>query len=241
MLVVDDVGKRYGSGADATVALDGVSFTVAAGATLAVVGESGAGKSTLGRLIAGFELPTSGRVLVDGAPPRLRSGAPSVTQAVFQHPSEALSPLASIGASVGEPLARRPRKERKRRVAELLELVGIDARRAGERPSAFSGGQLQRISLARALAGEPRLLLCDEPTSALDVSVQAQIVNLLLDAQAQSGFACLLVTHDLAIVRSLADEVLVLRGGRVVEHRDADDFFASPAADYSRELLAASV
>jgi ABC-type glutathione transport system ATPase component len=240
MLVVDEVRKRYSRDPAAPAVLDGVSFELALGATIAVVGESGAGKSTLGRLIAGFERPTSGTITVDGEPPRLRRGRASVTQAVFQHPAEALNPLLSVGTSIAEPLQRAPRARRRARVAELLEAVGIPTARANDRPSAFSGGQLQRIALARALAGEPKLLLCDEPTSALDVSVQAQIVNLLLATQEQLGFACVLVTHDLAVAKSLADDVLVLRNGAVVEHSSADAFFAAPREPYARELLSAS-
>src|SRR5262249_1396917 len=147
---------------------------------------------------------------------------------IFQHPSEALNPLHTVGRSVAEPMRGAGRRERVARVAELLELVGIAPERAGDRPQSFSGGQLQRVSIARALAGRPRLLLGDEPTSALDVSVQAQIVNLLLTTQAEQGYACVLVTHDLAVVKSLADRVLVLKDGKVVEQQDADAFFAAP-------------
>jgi len=214
-----------------------VHFTVEAGRTLAIVGESGAGKSTLSRLIAGLERPAEGRVRVDGAPPGLRFGATSPVQIVFQQPTEALNRFISVGASVREPLRHLPRRRRSARVAELLDQLGIPASRAGDRPRAFSGGQLQRIVLARALAAEPRLLLCDEPTSALDVSVQAQIVNLLLALQERSGFACVLVTHDLGVAKVLAHDVLVLRGGEVVEHVSAERFFAAPQAPYSRQLL----
>lgn len=236
-LLVEHVSHAYpGKGGPHRV-LDDVSFTVERGRTLAVVGESGAGKSTLSRLIAGLERPTSGRIEVDGVVPRPRFGRASPVQMVFQQPTEALNRMLSVGASIAEGMGRVPRAERAERVAELLEQVGISPSRSGERPRAFSGGQLQRIVMARALAAEPALLLCDEPTSALDVSVQAQIVNLLLKVQEQARFACVLVTHDLGVARVLADDVLVLRDGAVVELAPADQFFASPSAAYSRQLL----
>ena len=158
---------------------------------------------------------------------------------VFQDPREALNPFLSIGQSVGEPLRRLGGDERRQRVAASLSRVGLDPARAGERPAAFSGGQLQRVVIARALAPAPKVLVCDEPTSSLDVSVQAQIVNLLLQLQAELGFACVLVAHDLTVARVLADDVLVLRRGVVVEQTSASSFFAEPQADYSRSLLGA--
>ncbi|HZV72189.1 MAG TPA: ATP-binding cassette domain-containing protein [Conexibacter sp.] len=232
-LAVEGVSHAYAG----REVLRDVGFTLEAGRTLAVVGESGAGKSTLSRLVAGLELPTSGRVRVAGVAPTVRYGAVSPVQMVFQHPTEALNRFLSVGASVAEGLRRLPRRERAAYVAALLEQVGIDPSRARERPKTFSGGQLQRIVTARALAAEPKLLLCDEPTSALDVSVQAQIVNLLLALQERNGFACLLVTHDLGVARVLADDVLVLRDGEMVELAPADDFFAGPSTPYAQELL----
>jgi ABC-type dipeptide/oligopeptide/nickel transport system ATPase subunit len=217
--------------------LHDVSLTVEPGRTLAVAGESGAGKSTLTRLVAGLEHPTEGTVEVGGTSPVIRSGRTSPVQMVFQQPAESLNRFISVGANVAEALGHVPRRERSQRVAGLLESVGIAADRAGDKPRAFSGGQLQRIVIARALAAEPKLLLCDEPTSALDVSVQAQILNLLLGLQDRDGFACLLVTHDLGVARVLADEVLVLRDGRVAELTEADAFFAGPRSEYGRELL----
>lgn len=236
---VRDVRREFHQSGMVRVALDGVSFDLAHGTTLAVVGESGAGKSTLGRLIAGLDHPTSGTILVDGQPPRITAGAPSAVQMIFQDPRDALNPYLSVGASVREPLLRLGRDEQQRRMRELLERVGLDPRRAGDRPSGFSGGQQQRIVIARALAASPKLLVCDEPTSSLDVSVQAQLVNLLLELQASLGFASLLVTHDLSVVRALADEVLVLRRGVAVEHTPAAQFFEEPRHEYSRSLLRA--
>jgi len=240
LLEVEGLRREFGRGSTRYVAVQEVSFRLDAGQTLAVVGESGAGKSTLARMLAGLQVPTAGSIHVEGRELRLRPGSVSPIQMVFQDPRDALSRHLSVATSVGEALRRRPRRERAERVAELLARVGIDAKRASERPRGFSGGQLQRIVLARALAADPRVLLCDEPTSALDVSVQAQIVNLLLDLQAESGFACVLVTHDLGIARTMADELMVLRNGVVEEHGPAAEFFAGPRSAYGRDLLAAS-
>ena len=212
-------------------------FDVHVGKTLAVIGESGAGKTTLVRLIAGLDRPTAGTIEVAGAAPRIRSGVPSQVQIVFQQPLEALNPFHSIGRSISEPLRRLGRRERLTRTYELLDAVGIAKSRARDRPGRFSGGQLQRIVIARALAARPKVLLCDEPTSSLDVSVQAQIINLLVELQRELNFASILVTHDLAVAKVLSDDVLVLRHGETVEHAAADTFFASPANEYSRHLL----
>jgi len=228
--------RRRGS---ALMALDDVSFQLARGRTLAVVGESGAGKTTLARLIAGLDRPTAGTALIDNRPPRLRSGIASQVQIVFQNPADALNPFLSIGRSIGEPLRRLNRRGRHQHVAQLLEQVGIDPKRSRQRPRSFSGGQQQRIVIARALAASPEVLVCDEPTSALDVSVQAQIVNLLLTLQRELTFAMVLVTHDLSVVRVLADDILVLRHGEMVELTDADTFFRGPRHPYSASLLAA--
>ena len=240
LLTVEGVTKRYRARGRTHTALVDVSLGLAAGETIAVVGESGAGKSTLGRLIAGLDQPTEGSVRVNGVPHRLRSGPPSAVQMVFQHPLDALNPLRSVGSSIAAPLRRLPRRARAERVAELMTAVGLDPGRSDARPRGFSGGQLQRIVIARALAARPQLLVCDEPTSALDVSVQAQIVNLLMELQDTHGFGCVLVTHDLAVARVLADRVLVLKDGFVVEHRAAGDFFRAPEHEYSRTLLAAN-
>ncbi|GAA0730657.1 ABC transporter ATP-binding protein [Dactylosporangium roseum] len=213
------------SGHPPRVSLADVSFAVKAGQTLAVVGESGAGKTTLVRCVAGLERPTSGQVLIQGRPHRLHHGGPGSVQMVFQNPAGALNPMRSIGWSVAEPLRGR-RAQRRARVAELLAQVGIDPSRAGLRPKAFSGGQLQRVVIARAIASDPAVLLCDEPTSALDVSVQAQIVNVLLRLQRELSFAGVLVTHDLGVARALADTVLVLRAGQVLFHGSWDALLA---------------
>jgi ABC-type glutathione transport system ATPase component len=237
VLRIDGVTHAYGKLAQKRTVLDEVSFDVQHGRTTAVIGESGAGKSTLTRIIAGLEQPAAGQVLIDGRPARVQTGKVSPVQMVFQHPAEALNPFASVGASIAEPLRGLSKRERRRKVAELMERVGIDGARAGQKPSSFSGGQLQRIVTARALAAEPRVLLCDEPTSALDVSVQAQIVNLLLDLQDAQQLTIVLITHDLGVAKAMADDIVVLRNGKLIEHSQAEAFFAGPREPYSRELL----
>ncbi len=224
-------------------ALDSVEFTVDPGRTTAVIGESGAGKSTLIRCVAGLEKPTKGAVLVGGvevtAP---KHGTTSPVQMVFQNPTDALNPVRSVGWSVAEPLRNLGKRDRRARVAELMTSVGIDPARYKERPKAFSGGQLQRIVIARALASSPDVLLCDEPTSALDVSVQAQIINLLLDLQEKYQFACIVVTHDLAVARALADDVVVLRHGSMLFSGSLSEMIGD-AADldpYVRQLVRSS-
>ncbi|GGM69754.1 ABC transporter ATP-binding protein [Dactylosporangium sucinum] len=236
----EHVSVRYGSRRHPHDALRDVSFQVRQGETLAVIGESGAGKSTLTRVVAGLEQPTGGQVRINGRIPVVRSGVISPVQIVFQNPLLALNPHCSVGASVAEPLRALPRRARAERVAALVDAVGLNPRRAGERPGAFSGGQLQRLVLARALAAEPQVLICDEATSALDVSVQAQIVNLILDLQATQNYACLFVTHDLAAARVVADQVMVLRQGRCLELAPAGQFFRQPSSDYARSLLTLS-
>jgi ABC-type glutathione transport system ATPase component len=210
-------------GAQPRVALEDVSFEVERGRTTAIIGESGAGKSTLVRCVAGLERPTSGKILIDGTPFGLRYGRIGPVQMVFQNPSDALDPMRSVGSSIAAPLRGWSRAGRRAWVEELLSLVGINPARRKDRPREFSGGQLQRIVIARALAPNPDVLLCDEPTSALDVSVQAQILNLLLTLQEKHGFASVVVTHDLAVAKVLADDVVVLRRGRMLFHGTVDE------------------
>lgn len=229
-------------GGPTRTALEDITFAVEPGETTAIVGESGAGKSTLVRCIAGLEKPSAGRILIHGEPLALRPRRTSPVQMVFQDPSGALDPMRSVGSSIAEPLLGRRRPDRRARVAELLSLVGINATRATERPGSFSGGQLQRIVIARALAPLPKVLLCDEPTSALDVSVQAQIINLLLELQQKHGFACIIVTHDLAVARVLADKILVLRRGRSLFYGTIDQVLhpTRPLDPYVDRLVHAS-
>ncbi len=207
------------------VALQDVDFTLARGASLGVVGASGSGKSTLARLVMALDTPSAGQVRFDGqdlhalAPAALRAARVGF-QMVFQDPQGSLDPRRPVGWSVAEPLALRPAlgaAERRERVAEMLEAVGLRAADAARHPHEFSGGQRQRLAIARALVTGPALVVADEPVSALDVSVQAQVLNLMQDLRERFGLAWLFISHDLAVVERVCDEVLVLDQGRVVE------------------------
>jgi ABC-type dipeptide/oligopeptide/nickel transport system ATPase subunit len=239
-VVAENLTKVYRSGHRVVRALDAVSFEVRPGQTLAVIGESGSGKSTLTRLITGLEGPTEGRILISGEPSRLRSGRPASAQLIFQDPAGSLNPYRKIWKSVAEPLRHLDRQARRTAATEMLTRVGIDPARHGDRPGRFSGGQLQRVAIARTLVARADVLLCDEPTSALDVSVQAQILNLLRELQQDIGFTCVFVTHDLAVAQVVADHIMVLRDGQVREHAAAGEFFAGPRDPYSRALIAAT-
>jgi oligopeptide/dipeptide ABC transporter ATP-binding protein len=240
VLAAQGLTKRF----PRVTAVDSVSLELRAGETLALVGESGSGKTTLARMLAGLEAPTAGGILLDGAPlPFRRSFAQRRDlQVVFQDPYSSLNPRHSIADLLTEgPVAHGlvARRDRDAFAREWLERVGLPPEAAARFPHEFSGGQLQRVSIARALALRPRILLCDEPVSALDVSVQAQILNLLADLKAQYGPAVLFITHDLGVVRSIADRILVLHRGRAVEEGPAAEVLASPRDPYTRELLAA--
>ncbi len=205
-------------------AVNGVSFEVAKGETLALVGESGCGKSTVARLIVGLHAPTEGRVEFHGR--RM--------QMIFQDPYASLNPRWRVRKIIEEPMQF---LEKKRDVGELLKQVGLSPDDADHYPHEFSGGQRQRISIARALAGEPDLLICDEPTSALDVSVQAQILNLMADLQERLGLTYVFISHNLAVVSLVADRVGVMYLGRLVELASSRDLFAKPRHPYTRMLL----
>ena len=228
-------------------AVDGVSFTLARGETLGLVGESGSGKSTTARLVLRLLDASSGTIRFDGADITALDGAPlrrfrRRMQIVFQDPFASLNPRQTVGAIIAEPLLlHRPGSaaQRKERVAEILALVGLSEAHAARYPHEFSGGQRQRIGIARALAAEPDLIVCDEPVSALDVSIQAQVLNLLSDLQKRLGISYLFITHDLAVVRHIADRVAVMRQGRIVELAETETLFTSPADAYTRRLIEA--
>ncbi len=236
-----------GRGGAATRALDDVSFSLDAGRCLAVVGESGSGKTTLARIVVGLEKASAGRVEVAGRPVghqasrRERRRRARDVQMVFQDPNGSLNRRRPVGSSIDEVLRFHhglDREESRVEVARLLESVGLDPRHAKSRPAELSGGQRQRVAIARAVAARPRILVLDESVAALDVSVQAQVLNLLADLRAELDLSYLFITHDLAVVRHVADEVLVMRHGTVVERGSADDILDRPGADYTRRLLA---
>jgi peptide/nickel transport system ATP-binding protein len=229
-------------------ALDDVSFTLRAGATLGIVGESGSGKSTLARLVMALEVPSAGSVWFEGTDlhtlgvDALRRARRDF-QMVFQDPFSSLDPRMTIARTVAEPLEKLDdvgRAERRERAAAMLDAVGLNAAQDLDKvPHEFSGGQRQRIAIARALVTHPKLIVADEPVSALDVSVQAQVLNLMQDLQQRLGLAYLFISHDLAVVERMADELLVLQAGRVVERGRPVDVLRAPAHPYTRRLLAA--
>ncbi|MFI0353649.1 ABC transporter ATP-binding protein [Actinomadura sp. 9N407] len=229
-------------------AVDGVDLRIRPGETLGVVGESGCGKSTLARCVAGLHPVTRGRVMFEGTDVTRLSKAGlkefrRSVQMIFQDPYGALNPRRRVGAAIGDPLAIHAvahGAERRRRVRELMELVGLNPEHYDRFPAEFSSGQRQRIGVARALALRPRLIVCDEPVSSLDVSIQAQVINLLRDLQAEMGLTYLFIAHDLSVVRHVSDRVAVMYLGRIVETAPRRDLYERPRHPYSAALLSAA-
>jgi ABC-type glutathione transport system ATPase component len=246
VLEVAGLRKAFGD----FVAVEEVGFTLTAAGSIAIVGESGSGKTTVARMIVGLERPTAGTIRACGrdrsqparsARERRRRGRE--VQIVFQDPYASLDPRQTAERSIDEILRLHhggTADERRERVGELAELVGLDARQARALPRALSGGQRQRVAIARALAAEPRVVILDESVAALDVSIQAQILNLLADIRERTGVSYVLISHDLAVVRQLTEETIVMRGGRVVERGPTARVLDAPRDDYTR-LLRASV
>lgn len=222
--------------------LRGISFTLDSGRTLAIAGSSGGGKSTLARLLAGFDVPDAGDIRLEGrAIATLPRGA---VQLIPQQPAASLNPRLTAGEAVGEPLVIRKwgtRDQRRRRVADAMDAVGLDPAACGRPAREFSGGERQRLAIARALAAEPRLLILDEPLASLDLSIQAQVVNLLLDLRRRCGLTYLLISHDLSAVGRMADEIAVMSEGRIVECGPAAELFEQPRHAAARALVEANL
>ncbi|MFC0674932.1 ABC transporter ATP-binding protein [Brachybacterium hainanense] len=245
LLALRGAEKSYGSGPRAARVLHGIDLEVRAGSSLGIVGESGAGKSTILNLLMGLSSPTAGTVEFRGEP--LRRARPGrmrdfrrAVQLVFQDPRSSLDPRMSVGRILREPLeSLRIPGDHGARVAELLESVGLEPGMASRYPGEFSGGQRQRIAIARALAPSPEVLVADEPVSALDVSVRAQTIALLARLKEELGMTMVIVSHDIAIVGQLCEQIVILSDGRIVEHGPTPEVLTDPRDPYTRRLLAA--
>jgi oligopeptide transport system ATP-binding protein len=230
-------------------AVDGISFDLRRGRTLAIVGESGCGKSTVGRLLMGLERPTSGSVTVEGVDlaslsAKELSARRRDLQIILQDPYTSLDPRMTVGAIIGEPFDIHPSAvpsgvTRKEAVRDLMDRVGLNPEFINRYPHQFSGGQRQRIGIARALALRPKVIIADEPVSALDVSVQAQVMNLLMDLRDDLGLSYVFISHDLAVVRQIADEIAVMYLGQIVEYGPAEEIYSAPTHPYTAALLSA--
>ncbi|MFD5973239.1 dipeptide ABC transporter ATP-binding protein [Streptomyces bacillaris] len=247
LLEAFELRREFGRGSGRTVAVDGVSLAVHAGRTLGIVGESGSGKTTLGRMLVRLLDPTAGRLRYGGteigslSEKELRPFRREL-QMVFQDPVASLNPRRSVGESVADPLRAAGEHDEERvrdRVGALLQRVGLDRAHFERYPHEFSGGQRQRIGIARALAAEPKVIVCDEAVSALDVTTQAQVVALLAELQRELSIGLVFIAHDLAVVRQVSDHVAVMRGGLIVEQGPADEVYEDPRDPYTKQLLAA--
>jgi oligopeptide transport system ATP-binding protein len=237
-------GFLYSRTAGEVKAVDGVSFYVNKGETLGLVGESGCGKSTLGRTLIRIEEPTSGKILYNGTDilshdRKKLKWFRKMVQMIFQDPHSSLDPRMTVGESIGEALIIHEMGEDGSNVAGLLEKVGLPPDFASRYPHELSGGQKQRIGIARALAVQPKLIIADEPVSALDISIQAQILNLLIDLQKEYGLTYIFIAHNLSVIRHIADRVAVMYLGKIVEQGITDEIFSSPLHPYTHALLSA--
>ncbi|GAA5530174.1 ATP-binding cassette domain-containing protein [Herpetosiphon gulosus] len=245
LLKVEGVSKYFMRDKSRFAAVEDVSVTLNAGETLGIVGESGSGKSTLSRCIIRLYDPEKGRIFFDGvdftglSTKALRLKRRDI-QMIFQDPLASLNPMMTVHSAIEDPMLIHnvgTARERTKRVHELLELVGLDVGAANAFPFEFSGGQQQRIGIARALALNPKLLICDEAVSALDVSIQAQILRLLQDLQKQLGLAYLFISHNLAVVEHMSDQIAVMYHGKVVEYDTVEEIFRAPKQEYTRNLI----
>ncbi len=248
LLQVKHLSKTFGSGRTRLFGnpqkqvLSNISFSLETGASLGVIGESGSGKSTLARLICGLDLPNQGEVWIQGKPlPKNRRDRHRLVQLVFQNSQAAMNPRKTIQQILEAPthyLAGLTGTQQRSHIIELLEQVGLSTEYLHRRPHELSGGQAQRVGIARALAGHPKLLILDEPTSALDVSIQAQIIHLLTTLQSQRNLTMIFISHDLAVVERLCDLGLVLKSGQVVEQGAIATLFQYPKSSYTQSLIA---
>lgn len=248
LIEVKDLKKYFQTPAGVLHAVDGLTFKLEKGKTLGVVGESGCGKSTTGRAILRLHEPTSGEVIFEGkdvvhASPKEMKHLRTEMQMIFQDPYASLNPRKTVSQLIAEPLilhkVYKKKAEQDARILELMKLVGLSERLVNTYPHELDGGRRQRIGIARALAMNPKFIVCDEPVSALDVSIQAQILNLLKDLQEELGLTYIFITHDLSVVNCFSDEIIVMYLGQVVEHASAEDLFEHPMHPYTKALLSA--